>query len=302
MNLKILYLLCFCLLLLTPASGFAQADQTGWIRVVSDNGEFSVEVPAEYGFFADKDGFTASGSFDRYALKEMRMLNAYAEKTLISFESYKVNKGAIEALSRIEVRKGKVSEIESGDLKIKQIVLQTPESYAVRKYFSSKNHIYVLTAASRTGETAAMKRFFDSLVFDADAKAPNPALKAVAFSALKGTPIDVDAAPDKPLPKPGTTIQPTPDEKDDAKLVIVSKPLASYTDAARRSAEQGIVRLRVTYSKDGRISKISTLQTLGQGLLRQCIFAAIRIKFLPQERNGVPITVTKPVEYSFDIR
>jgi TonB family protein len=305
MRFKVHYLLCFCLLVLAHASAFSQnpkdSQKAEWIRVASDNGEFSVEIPAEYGFFADKDGFSASASYDTYALREMRMVNAYAEKTLISFESYKTNKGAIEALSRMEVRNGKVSEIKTGDVKIKQIVLQTPASYAVKKYFSSKNHIYVLTAASRTGETAAMKRFFDSLVFNTDAKAPDPAMKAVAFSALKGTPIDIDSAPDQPLPKSGTVIPPTPDEKDDVKLVIVSKPLASYTDAARRNSEKGIVRLRVTFSKDGRISKISTMQTLGHGLLRQCVFAAIRIKFLPQEKNNEPVTVTKPVEYSFDI-
>jgi len=304
MNLKIYYLLCFCvLLLLTPASAFAQeVDKTDWIRVASDNGEFSVEVPAGYGFFADKDGFSQSESYNTYALREMHLLNAYAEKTLISFESYRVNKGAIEALSKFEERSGKVSEIKSGDLKIKQIVFQTPASYAVKRYFSSKNHVYVLTAASRSGETAAMKRFFDSLVFDRDAKAPDPALKAVAFSALKGTPVELDSAPDQPLPKPGTvTTPPTPDEKDDAKLVIVSKPLAHYIDVARRNMEEGTVRLRVTFSKDGRVSKISTMKTLGHGLLRQSIFAALRIKFLPQEKNGEPVTVSKTVEYSFDI-
>ena len=303
MSLKIYYLLCFCLLLLLmPASAFAQDNKTDWIRVASDNGEFSVEVPAEYGFFADKDGFSASANYDTYALREMHLFNAYAEKTLFSFESYRVNKGAIEALSKFEERSGKVSEIKSGDLKIKQIVFQTAASYAVKRYFSSKNHVYVLTAASRSGETAAMKRFFDSLVFDRDAKAPDPALKAVAFSALKGTPIELDSAPDQPLPKPGTaTTAPTPDDKDDLKLVIVSKPLANYIDVARRNQEQGTVRLRVTFSKDGRVSKISTMKTLGHGLLRQSVFAALRIKFLPSEKNGEPVTISKVVEYSFEI-
>lgn len=298
-------ILCLCLLALAQISVFSQTpkddQKTEWIRVVSDNGEFSVEVPAEYGFFADKDGFSASASYDTYALREMRMLNAYTEKTLISFESYKTNKGAINALSGRDMRDSKASEIKSGDLKIKQFVAQTPESYVVKRYFSSKNHIYVLTAASRKGETAEMKRFFDSLVFNSGAKAPDPALKAIAFSALKVTTLEVDSAPNQPLPKPGTTIPPTPEEKDDIKLVIVSKPLAHYIDSARRNSEEGIVRLRVTFSKDGYISKISTMQTLGHGLLRQSLFAALRIKFLPQERNNAPITVSKVVEYSFDI-
>src|SRR5215211_1579537 len=101
MRYKIYYILCFCLLVLASANTFAQ-DKPEWIRAVSDNGEFSVEVPAEYGFFADKNGFTVPASSNTYELREMRMFNAYTEKTLISFESYKANKAALEALRQKE--------------------------------------------------------------------------------------------------------------------------------------------------------------------------------------------------------
>jgi hypothetical protein len=35
--------------------------------------------------------------------------------------------------------------------------------------------------------------------------------------------------------------------------------------------------------------------------LRQCVMAALRIKFLPLEDDEVPRPVTKLMEYSFDI-
>ncbi len=303
MRYKIYYVLCFCLLVLASANAFAQ-DKPEWIRAVSDNGEFSVEVPAEYGFFADKNGYTVPASSNTYELREMRMFNAYTEKTLISFESYKANKAALEALRQKEfARDAKVSETKLGDVKIKQVVIQTPASYAVKKYFSSKNYIYILTAASRSGETAAMKRFFDSLIFTPGGKAlTSTTAKAVAFADLKGTPIEIDSSPNDSSLKDKNPL-PTPPVKDESisNLVIVSKPRASYTDAARQNREEGTVKMRVTFSKDGRISKISTMQILKEGLLRQSVFAAIRIKFLPQEKDGEPVTVTKVIEYSFDI-
>ena len=83
--------------------------------------------------------------------------------------------------------------------------------------------------------------------------------------------------------------------------MIVSKPFASYTDAARSNGEQGIIRMRITFSKEGRISKLALVQTLKEGLQRQAVFAAIRIKFIPQEKNNEPLTVTKLIEYSFNI-
>ena len=78
---------------------FAQETQTSeWIRVHSDDGEFSIEVPAKHDYFYDKDGFLTSHNRNSYNLQEMNMLNAYHENTLLSFERYKVKKGGLEAL------------------------------------------------------------------------------------------------------------------------------------------------------------------------------------------------------------
>jgi hypothetical protein len=277
----------------------------GWIRVQSDNGEFSVEVPAEYGFFADKDGFSIGGSSGEYLLREMNMLNAFQEKTLVSFESYRAPKSALDVMREIDKQSGdgKTSEIKTAEYKIKQVVFETADSYTVKRYLSSKNHIYVMTAAARGGETPAMKRYLDSLVFKPGAKAPAPALDAVSFAALKATPIEIET---KPAPattpvdsRPG--LPPADPNEKIAKLVIISKPRVSYTEAARQKYEQGVVAMRIAFAKEGRISKIVILRSLREGLLRQSVFAALRIKFLPQEINNGPVTVTKLVEYSFSI-
>ncbi len=281
----------------------AQAQNSEWIRVQSDNGEFSIEVPAEYNFFADKNGFSVSVANNDHQLKEMTMLRAFHEKTLLSFESYKASKKDLDALREKESRNGKTVEIKESDYKIKQVVFETKDSYTVKKYFNSKNYIYVLTASTRNGETRATKRFFDSMIFKPDVKVPESTLKAVSFSALKATPIEIETKPTKLPPPDNQSDQPTTFEKDEniTKLIIALKPFPSFTESARMKQEQGKIRLRVTFSKEGWISKISLLQTLQEGLLRQAVFAAIRIKFLPQEKNNEPVTVTKTIEYTFSI-
>ncbi len=71
----------------------AQESQSAdWFRVQSDDGEFSVEVPVNYDFYLDNDGFLVSDNSKSYRLSKMKMLNAYHEKTLLSFEVYETNR------------------------------------------------------------------------------------------------------------------------------------------------------------------------------------------------------------------
>jgi hypothetical protein len=289
-------------LIFTLIFSFAvQAQTSEWIRTQSDNGEFSIEIPAKYGFFADKSGFSISDSGNSYLLADMNMFNAYHEKTTLSFESYKAGKGALDALQEKETKNGKSSKIKTADYKMKQYIFETKDSYMVRRYFSSKNYIYILTAASRTGETAAMKRFFDSMRFNPKGKIADSTAKVVLFSALQATPIEMDSA--EVDTKPTDNESPMLNSEDDkiTKLLILYKPLASYTNAARQKMEQGNIIMRIAFSKDGRITNVRVLQQLQAGLLRQAVFSAIRIKFLPQEKNNEPVNVSKLIEYSFNI-
>lgn len=82
---------------------------------------------------------------------------------------------------------------------------------------------------------------------------------------------------------------------------IISKPRPEYTEAARQNQVQGTVTLRVTFTANGEIGSVSTISDLPDGLTEQAISAARRIKFEPAEKNGVPQTVAKQVQYSFTI-
>jgi TonB family protein len=85
------------------------------------------------------------------------------------------------------------------------------------------------------------------------------------------------------------------------KLQIISKPMARFTDNARRNETEGSVRLRVVFTASGQIGNIIPVSGLPDGLTEQAIIAARQIKFEPATRNNKPITETKIVEYKFTI-
>lgn len=82
---------------------------------------------------------------------------------------------------------------------------------------------------------------------------------------------------------------------------VLSKPRANYTDMARQNDTQGVVRVRVTFLASGEIGEVVPVSNLPCGLTEQAIAAAKQIKFEPATRDGVPISVTKIVEYTFTL-
>ena len=84
-------------------------------------------------------------------------------------------------------------------------------------------------------------------------------------------------------------------------LILLSKPRAAYTDAARMHNVQGAVKLRVTFLSNGTIGPINLAVSLDKELDRQAFEAARLIKFLPAEIDGKPVDVSRYFEYAFSI-
>ena len=84
-------------------------------------------------------------------------------------------------------------------------------------------------------------------------------------------------------------------------LKILSKPKATYTDAARTNGVQGSVRLKVTLMANGSVGSIVPVTRLPHGLTEQALAAARQIRFEPKKVNGVPITTTVTFDYGFNI-
>ena len=307
-------------------SAFAQtakdiSNQTNeWVRLSFENGEFSFEMPSDFVYFYDKNGFrlTRGSGFSNteYKYEQMRMFNASAEKTVLRVEIYAVDspkKFLTELLDDQKPRNSETSETSESieDFKVKQLEQQTVLDFRnkkdvqishVTKFIASKKYLYVLSAANRGAKTAAFERFFSSVSLNpAQANSSNN-VKIINIFSL--TPITIEQMGEVIEPnKDGNplTVPNKPVEKIENPILFLSKPKASYTEAARRAGNKGIIRLRIGFSDKGRVSKIGVLSDLPNGLLRNAVFSALRIKFIPQEKDDKLISTTAVVEYSFDI-
>lgn len=89
--------------------------------------------------------------------------------------------------------------------------------------------------------------------------------------------------------------------KETKPLQITSKPIAKYTDEAKKNCVEGVVLLKITFFSNGNVGNIKVLEGLPFGLSEQAVEAAKLIKFEPAMKRGKNITVTKRVRYNFTI-
>jgi hypothetical protein len=271
----------------------------GWMRVQSDDGEFSIEVPRAHRFFFNAPGFRLSRSIVDLSVTNMYMLTAFQEDALVSFEVYDGPKRAMDILYKDDLRakKGrKVSEITLGDVKVTQVANETDQYSSFRWFFCTNRHVYILPTASRKGEVPAMKRFLDSLVISGDVPGKNAA-DSTRFSALNKAGIDVQfddvhskpATPD-PSPAPDPTIKP---------YVLVTLAMAPYIYYERDHMMDDAIRIRLKLGEDGFISGLTLKKSLAPVLARQAMFAALRSKFLPKEKDGLPVPAIVIIDYGF---
>lgn len=84
-------------------------------------------------------------------------------------------------------------------------------------------------------------------------------------------------------------------------LKILTQPQPGYTKEASENLIEGTVRVRVTFSASGAVTDVSPVTSLPFGLTEKAVEAAYNLKFVPAKRDGIPINVTKLVEYRFSM-
>jgi TonB family protein len=85
------------------------------------------------------------------------------------------------------------------------------------------------------------------------------------------------------------------------RAVITSMPQPEFTEKARRNQVAGTIRLRLVLRDTGRVSDISVVRGLPDGLNECAVEAARRIKFTPAEYEGRKVSQRVYVEYNFNI-
>jgi len=84
-------------------------------------------------------------------------------------------------------------------------------------------------------------------------------------------------------------------------IIVLAKPLPTYTAEARQLKIQGDVTLQVRFAASGQVEVLRVLSGLGHGLDEQAKIAAERIRFKPATRDGRPVDQVSIIHVTFQM-
>ncbi|HWB98398.1 MAG TPA: energy transducer TonB [Bryobacteraceae bacterium] len=80
---------------------------------------------------------------------------------------------------------------------------------------------------------------------------------------------------------------------------VVFRTEPEYTPAALRAGREGTVLLYVRIGRDGRAHQVRVIRGLGLGLDEKAMEAVRKWRFLPGEKDGVPVVTPATIEVTF---
>ena len=92
-----------------------------------------------------------------------------------------------------------------------------------------------------------------------------------------------------------------PKEPDATPIVVLAKPLPTYTAEARQLKIQGDVTLEVRFLATGQVEVLKVIAGLGHGLDEQAKLAAERIRFRPATRGGQAVDQVSIIHVTFQM-
>jgi TonB family protein len=320
----------FWLLILLTGAALAQNPPAPrqWTRLESAAKDFSVAIPSGFQVMIDEKGYdTFTGPLTNpkiIKLRDIRFITAYQDGASFLIESYKVGKKLTEALNTLYPNTdGMETRIfEFGGLKGLMVPRQSSDSYSLEIVIGYQDRVYRIYGGAREEANETLRYFFNSLQFKGkplefngkrffegktsldvlvrETPAALDELPETAFELEKKDPVDELSRLKNETTKNDAPVEIKPSESS-KKLILLRKPLARYTEAARKALIKGTVRLRVTFGETGAVEKIRVVEGLGNGLTENAVRAARLIRFLPQQTDNKPVAVTKVVEYRFTI-
>lgn len=84
-------------------------------------------------------------------------------------------------------------------------------------------------------------------------------------------------------------------------IVILYKPLPTYTAAAMHNHVQGAVTLRVRFTAGGQVQVLNVVHGLGYGLDQQAEIAARQIRFKPATQDGHAVNAVRIIRITFQM-
>ncbi|MEI9942039.1 MAG: TonB-dependent receptor [Pseudomonadota bacterium] len=105
----------------------------------------------------------------------------------------------------------------------------------------------------------------------------------------------------------GAVVRPSESAKDAPKKPVIVLPElthfehAEYPPEAEKAGLQADVTLKLTVDREGNVTKADVPDPVGNGFDEAAKVAALKFKFTPATRDGVPIPVVIPYRYSFTL-
>jgi TonB family protein len=90
-------------------------------------------------------------------------------------------------------------------------------------------------------------------------------------------------------------------KETEKKALITYKPEPPYTEKGRKHKVEGVVSIRAILSSAGRVRVLYTIKELPDGLTKEALKAAKKIKFEPATVGGKRVSVIVRLEYLFNL-
>lgn len=211
------------------------------------------------------------------------------------------------------IGKTKTSVQKSDSVYVRQENISAGSDVFVTLYIGTKKSYFEIKLSS-SEDNASLNRFIDSIHYsgsqsvpDANGKASATTPEPIVFDTLATSPeVETSLALSSNGIPTGTFARirywlPLETEKLSRDLIVLRKPLPSYTDAARMRGAQGTIFANVQFRANGAIGNVTVDDTIGRDLAKNVLTAIHQIKFIPAQANGKPIDVTRTLYYRFEL-
>lgn len=301
---------CFVLAFFVFVSNFvfAQTDDKNpveWKLYAPPNEAFSVELPS-----------TASVNRDKSGEKDSPVLySASTNKTLIYITSGKENKISVlgDIRNLIKAESAAEENISVDEFTVNKYSFTDSEDFFQTIVLAKgKNRFYIFHAVSAEKDSSDIERVFSSIKLNnqiiempetqAPAQKPEETVRyGMSTGKDSGQEIGIGSGSGGTGSGDSATIRKPNPANQISQLKFLHLPKPSYTNLARYYWMQGKVTLRVTFLASGTIGNITPVTKLPFGLTNSAINAARQIRFEPATKDGVPITMIRPVEFRFTL-
>lgn len=280
----------------SPSSAESQPSLTNWLTLSPPGEEFSVQLPVLPDTqlrVSDKNPTVKIGDV---RIKNERVYAAYAEGVVYLIESYESDRPENvlqELMSRYNrgFSGSAERELSGAGFRGKQFISKSENFYQSAHFLATKSRTYVFTVAARSGSRTSIFIFISSIKINNTAITP----------ALPGTNEAQEKAKAE-IPAPPSGEEQIHASKDlSHKATIVYRPTPQYTEEARQQNVTGEVMLRAVLVSDGRVTNITPIKRLPDGLTESAVTAIKAIKFLPAEKDGRVVSQYITVVYNFNI-